>query len=169
MGSPIKIKSAAKVREEEELLAQAKKVCAEQPRTVDRDDYMNAVTAFTNQALSIRAHINEKYPELCEEYPSLKTFRAAFEEVPILLNVLSGNGTRTIVDDKLKMDLLLVQYIDMAMEYEARALKIAEPRSWMFCWALKGEVEYPYTDDQNYAYLLDHGLVKKSDASSLNA
>lgn len=159
MASIIKIKSAAKVREEEELLAKAKKICVEQPRTTDRTDYEKAVEAFTTQTLVVRKYLNEKYPEFAAA-TGLTEFKAAFEEVPIVLAALTGQGSMHIEDEDLKMFMQLVQVVDQYMEYEARALKIPEPRSWYYCWAKRGEMEYPYTDDQNYQALKDLGIVK---------
>lgn len=125
----IKIKSAAKVREEEQLLAQAQQVCAKKPRTTDRTDYDKAREGFRNCCLTIRKYINETYPELCAQYEVLKTFRGAFDEVAILMEFLTDRD-----DNYLTKMLLKCSQIDMAMEYEASALAIEQPRTWYSCW-----------------------------------
>ena len=125
----IKIKSAAKVREEEQLLNQAQKACAKKPRTTDRTDYDKAREGFRECCLAIRKYINETYADLCAQYEVLKTFRGAFDEVSILMEFLTDHD-----DMYLTKMLLKCSQIDTAMEYEASALAIEQPRAWYSCW-----------------------------------
>ena len=127
--SLIKIKSAAKVREEEQIIAKAQEACAKKPRTTDRTDYDKARAGFRAACLEIREYLNKIYPDLCEAQPKLKTFRGAFDEVMIIMEFLTN------VDDQwLIKRLLRTSQIDTAMEYEATALCIDQPKSWYSCW-----------------------------------
>lgn len=126
----IKIKSAAKVREEEEALRRAQQACAERPRTTDTTDYYTAMSAFKECALDIRHYINANYPQLIKLYPNLATFRAAFEEIAILTEFLQDQD-----DMRLMKKMLRVQNYDTAMEYEAEKLCIKTPASWYAAWS----------------------------------
>lgn len=136
----IKIKSAAKVREEEQLIAQAQEACAKKPRTTDRTDYDAAREAFRSCALTIREYLNNTYKELCTQYTVLVTFRGAFDEVNILMEFLTSHD-----DMWLTKMLLKLSATDTAMEYEASALAIEQPRAWYSCW----EDELGPYDEQN--------------------
>ena len=125
----IKIKSAAKVAEEEALLAQAKIACAKQPRTTDTTDYETAKTDFRNCALQIRQYLNANLPQLVGMFPDLKTFRGSFEESKIVMLYLAQND-----DWSLTKLMLMLQQLDTTMEYEASALCIEPPRTWWSCW-----------------------------------
>ena len=133
------VKSAAKVLEEERLLAEAVKRSKKVPNTTDETDWRAALKVFHDAALTIRAYLNATYPEYCEAHPVLKTFRAAFgdgvdpETKEAALAMVLG---KTSGDMNLVMMLLELQQYDTAMEYEARQLgdDYAEPRSWYTAW-----------------------------------
>ena len=133
----IKIKSAAKVAEEEELLRQAQIVCAKQPRTSDTTDYEAAKTSFREQCMTIRQFLAVKYPQFVEDHPVLKTFRGAFGEETQLVMSLALET----MDMQLIGLLLVLREIDNAMEYEAEKLCILTPGSWKAVWADELEPE----------------------------
>ena len=133
------VKNAQKVLEEERLITEAVKRSKKVPNTTDETDWRAAMKTFHDAALKVRTYLNTKYPEFCEEHPTLKTFRAAFgdgvdpetKEVALAMGLAKATG-----DMQLIMMLLELQQYDTAMEYEARQLgdDYAEPRSWYTAW-----------------------------------
>lgn len=129
----LKIKSAAKVAEEEALLAQAKKVCAEQPRTNDDTDYRAAQVRLHDKAHEIRQYLLTTYPSYCEQHPVLKTFRGAYgyssdpetREIELAMNLAKEKGDTTLI-----YALLELSQIDNELMYEAEKLVIKSPRPW---------------------------------------
>ena len=133
------VKSAAKVLEEERLLAEAVKRSKKVPNSTDETDWRAAMKVFHDAALGVRAYINDKYPEYCEAHPALKTFRAAYgdgvdpetKEAALTMVLAQQTG-----DMQLVFLLLALQQYDTAMEYEAGQLgdDYASPRSWYTAW-----------------------------------
>ena len=133
----MKIKSAAAVRREEELIRRAKEASRRLPRTSDRTDYEANQKAMHDKALEIRAYLAENYPDYVAQHPVLKQFRGAYgwasnpesKEVKLVMDLAKEK-----VDTVLLVMLLELQEADREMLYEADALCIQNPEPFYTAW-----------------------------------
>lgn len=124
----VTIKSAAKVREEDRIIEAAVSRAKKQPRTTDRTDWEKAKTAFRALCMQFRAMYPEKYPN----------FRGGFEDITAIMM-----DEEVVNNQEAFMLLQKLNYVDMALEYEADALCIDPPNSWKSIWYDELGIEDP--------------------------
>lgn len=138
---------------------------SERKRTDDRGDLHTAQYEFRRIAVVIRKFFETKWPDVMIAFPKLATFRGAFDEIFMTNIVLKwkkkqlGHNNADVID--FRDHLLELQAADIAMEYEATANDIAQPKTFYACWPdeipLENPEEYPVIDITAYeAYVEEY-------------